>query len=91
MFRYTTLEVETRAGIKCLTQREADLLRVLCENKGQVVKRDTLMKAVWGEDDYFVGRSMDVFISRLRKYLKDEPSIEIVNVYGVGFRLVEKE
>ncbi|MGB3184138.1 MAG: response regulator transcription factor [Cyclobacteriaceae bacterium] len=89
-FCYPLLELRNEQDCKQLTQREADLLRVLCENKGQVVKRDDLMKAVWGDDDYFIGRSMDVFISKLRKYLKHEPTVEITNVYGVGFRLVEK-
>lgn len=89
-FCYELLELTSKDSLRALTQREADLLRVLCENKGQVVKRDELMKTVWGEDDYFIGRSMDVFISKLRKYLKHEPAIEIMNVYGVGFRLVEK-
>lgn len=72
---------------KKLTQREALLLNLLADNKGEIVKRDFLLKEVWGTDDYFAGRSMDVFISRLRKYLAKDPSIEIINYHSVGFKL----
>lgn len=75
---------------KKLTRREADLLRLLCDHAGNTVKREDILKTVWGNDDYFAGRSMDVFISRLRKYLSFDPSIEIVNYHGVGFRLLVK-
>lgn len=74
---------------KSMTQREADLLRLLVENKNNLVKREFLLTQLWGDDDYFKGRSMDVFISRLRKYLKKDPSVQIKNVHGVGFRLEE--
>ena len=75
---------------KVLTQKESDVLKLLCLNKGRVLKREEILKAVWGNDDYFLGRSLDVFISKLRKYLKNDPSIEIVNYHGVGFRLETK-
>jgi DNA-binding response OmpR family regulator len=71
-----------------LTQKEADLLRMLCLYRNEVLKRDTALKAVWGESDYFRGRSMDVFITRLRKYLSQDDRLRIENVHGVGFRLV---
>jgi DNA-binding response OmpR family regulator len=71
---------------KTLTQREADLLKFLIENKNQVLKRSDILERIWGEDDYFLGRSLDVFISRLRKYLKLDASIKIENIHGVGFR-----
>lgn len=71
-----------------LTQKEADLLRILCIYKNQVLKRDIALKAVWGESDYFRGRSMDVFITRLRKYLSEDPNVKIENVHGIGFRLL---
>ncbi|KAF0130910.1 MAG: winged helix family two component transcriptional regulator [Bacteroidetes bacterium] len=70
-----------------LTKKEASLLRMLYLNKNKVLARDLVQKSVWGETDYFVSRSMDVFIARLRKYLKDDPSINITNVHGVGFML----
>lgn len=72
-----------------LTQREADLLKILTENKNQIVKRDHILKKIWGEDDYFLGRSMDVFISRLRKYLQHDTNLRIENIHSVGFRLIE--
>lgn len=74
-----------------LTHREADLLKMLVENKNQIVKRDIILKNIWGEDDYFLGRSMDVFISRLRKYLQQDANLRIENIHGVGFRLTENQ
>jgi DNA-binding response OmpR family regulator len=62
-------------------------LYLLCDNQHRVLKREEILKKVWGDDDYFMGRSMDVFISKLRKYLKEDPSIQIVNYHGVGFRM----
>ena len=71
-----------------LTQREGDILLYLLKNKNQVVKREAILKAIWGEDDYFMGRSLDVYISKLRKYLSSDESVEIKNIHGVGFKLV---
>ncbi len=70
-----------------LTQKEADLLKLFVENPNQVLKRSDILKQIWGDDDYFLGRSLDVFISRLRKYLRDDESLKIENIHGVGFRL----
>jgi DNA-binding response OmpR family regulator len=72
---------------KTLTQKEAEVLKLLYQNRDRVLKREEILKQVWGDDDYFMGRSMDVFISKLRKYLKDDPTVQIVNYHGVGFRL----
>jgi DNA-binding response OmpR family regulator len=72
-----------------LTQREADVLTFLLTRRGQVVRRDELLRAVWGDDDYFMGRSLDVFISRLRKRLAGDPALRIENRHGVGFRLLD--
>ncbi len=72
---------------KTLTQKEAEVLKLLFQNRDRVLKREEILRQVWGDDDYFMGRSMDVFISKLRKYLKDDPSVQIVNYHGVGFRL----
>jgi DNA-binding response OmpR family regulator len=74
-----------------LTERETKLLNLLCHHKGRVAKRETLLTEVWGKDDYFTGRSMDVFISRLRKYLNEDDAIRIQVVHGVGFMLTEEE
>lgn len=73
-----------------LTRRESDLLFLLSERKNLVVKREEILVKLWGDDDYFAGRSLDVFISRLRKYLKDDADIRIENHHSVGFRLVVK-
>ncbi|MBK8289583.1 MAG: response regulator transcription factor [Flammeovirgaceae bacterium] len=72
---------------RTLTQKEGEVLKLLCINKGRVLKREEILKSVWGNDDYFLGRSMDVFISKLRKYLKEDSRIQIINYHGVGFRL----
>lgn len=72
-----------------MTKKEADLLKMLITNKNKIVERSTILERLWGENDYFMGRSMDVFISRLRKYLKADESITIENIHGVGFRLNE--
>ena len=71
-----------------LTKKEADLLRMLCLHKNEVMNRELALKSIWGNDDYFNGRSMDVFISRIRKYLKEDDNIQIINIHGVGFKLV---
>ncbi len=68
-----------------LTHREADVLAYLLDRPNTLVRRDELLRAVWGDDDYFMGRSLDVFISRLRKRLADNPAVRIENVHGVGF------
>ena len=68
-----------------LTQRESDLLKFFIENKNVVLKREQILKSLWGEDDYFMGRSLDVFISRLRKILANEAGISIENLHGIGF------
>lgn len=75
---------------KQLTEREAGLLKMLVESKHQLLRRETALKKLWGRNDYFNRRSMDVHIARLRKYLKDDPGLSIVNVHGKGFVLVEK-
>jgi DNA-binding response OmpR family regulator len=75
------------SGFKTLTQKEAEVLKLLCQNKERVLKREEILKNVWGNDDYFLGRSMDVFISKLRKHLKEDPRVQIVNYHGVGFKL----
>lgn len=74
-----------------LTQMEADLLLLLMKNRNILVKREVILETIWGENDYFKGRSLDVFISRLRKYLKDDPTLMIKNHHGVGFTLVDRD
>ena len=74
---------------KKLTTKENELLKLLCQNKNDILDRQAALKYVWGDDNYFNGRSMDVYIAKLRKYLKLDDSIEIVNVHGKGFKLLE--
>jgi DNA-binding response OmpR family regulator len=71
-----------------LTPRESDLLRLLCLHLNQTLERGVALREIWGDDNYFSGRSMDVFISKLRKYLKDDPRVTIMGIHGKGFRLV---
>lgn len=70
-----------------LSPKEAELLRLLCLKVNDILYREEALKQIWGRDDYFTARSMDVFITKLRKYLKDDPTLEIVNIHGNGFRL----
>lgn len=74
-------------GVRTLTRKETALLGILCENKTMLVTREFLLKEIWGDDDYFLGRSMDVFIAKLRKYLSADPALAITNVHGAGFKL----
>ena len=62
-------------------------MRLLCRNLNKVTEREIALKRIWGNDDYFTARSMDVFITKLRKYLKKDPTVEILNVHGTGFKL----
>lgn len=70
-----------------LTKKEAAVLKLLCAHVEQTLPRELLLNMVWGDDSYFLGRSLDVFISRLRKYLALDPAVRILNVHGVGFKL----
>lgn len=86
-FDFPNLKLRLGSTERSLTQKEADVLRLLYNNHQRVLKREEILKNVWGDDDYFMGRSMDVFISKLRKYLKDDEAVQIVNYHGVGFKL----
>lgn len=87
MFDTVNYELKHPNFEKTLTKKEAQVLAILCKFKNQVVAREIVLTGVWGQDDYFVGRSLDVFITKLRKYLKEDPSIQIANVHGIGFKL----
>lgn len=71
-----------------LTSKEAGLLQLLCSNANEVLDRSVALNKVWNDDSYFNARSMDVYIVKLRKYLKEDPSVELINVHGIGFKLV---
>jgi DNA-binding response OmpR family regulator len=85
-FSFVNLKITTSTETFNITQREADLLKFFCEHQNKVVKREEVLINVWGKDDFFLGRSMDVFVSKLRKYLKDEPGVSIETIHGIGFR-----
>lgn len=85
-FDYNNLTLSINSTIQKLTQKEADVLQLFCDHQGEVLKRKFILKQIWGSDDYFLGRSMDVFISKIRKYLKKDRSISITNYHGIGFK-----
>jgi two-component system, OmpR family, response regulator len=90
-FDYTNMTLTSPSIKNNLTRKESDLLKMLCDNKNLLLKRETALKSIWGDDNYFIGRSMDVFIKKLRKYLKEDPNISITNVHGAGFKLEIEE
>src|SRR5690606_13534747 len=83
--------LEFKGESQTLSPKENELLLMLCEYKNDLLPRDAALKRIWGSDTYFNGRSMDVYIAKLRKYLKEDSSVEIVNIHGNGFRLVVPE
>jgi two-component system response regulator VicR len=87
VFDFQKLTLLLDGSVQTLTFREAEVLKYLADRPDQVIKRDDLLKAIWGDNDYFMGRSLDVFISRLRKYLSLDSDIKIDNIHGVGFRM----
>ena len=90
-FDYSNYLLKTPKGERRLTKKEAEVLRLLCINQNQVVRREVALKNIWGEDDYFMGRSMDVYITKLRKFLKDDDKLSIVNIPRTGFKLEVKD
>jgi DNA-binding response OmpR family regulator len=86
-FSFNDLKLSLGATIYNMTQKEAELLLFLCEHPNRILKREEVLLNVWGKDDYFLGRSMDVFITKLRKYFKADTSIQIETIHGMGFRL----
>ncbi len=87
LFNVNNQFLERNGKRQKLTKKEADLLRLLCLNKNDVLNREEVLEEVWGVSDYFSGRSMDVYISKIRKFLNNDPKIEIINIHGVGFKL----
>lgn len=86
-FDYHNLTLKAGKDVTSLTRKEADLLDLLCKNKNNLVSRELALREIWGENDYFASRSMDVFITRLRKYMRPDKNVTIKNVHGTGFRL----
>lgn len=85
-FRPASLELQIKDHIIHLTQRESDLIAFLFNHANKVIRREEILLAVWGKDDYFLGRSMDVFMAKLRKHFKEDPGIALETIHGVGFR-----
>jgi DNA-binding response OmpR family regulator len=90
IFDYKNLLLSTSDTDYRLTNREAEVLNLLCMNVNNVSRREVILKTVWGENDYFMGRSMDVYITKLRKYLKEDASVSIINIHNTGFMLEVK-
>jgi two-component system, OmpR family, response regulator len=84
-------ELSIGGAIQKLTTKETDLLKLLCNNMNEVLERNFALKAIWIDDNYFNARSMDVYITKLRKYLKADPRVQIINVHGKGYKLVVDE
>jgi two-component system OmpR family response regulator len=87
-FNYRLRKLSNNTLTYTLSPKESGLLNMLCKAKDGILSRSDALNKIWGADNYFTARSMDVFIARLRKYLKDDPSVEIINIHGNGFRLV---
>ncbi|OJW15807.1 response regulator transcription factor [Mucilaginibacter sp. 44-25] len=87
-FDYTTQLITRGDAIQKLSTKEAELLRLLCLKRNEVLTREEALLNIWHDDNYFNGRSMDVFLSKIRKYLKDDPAVEIINVHGRGYKLL---
>lgn len=87
-FCYSQLTLTFESESQKLTHREAEVLKYFLEKKNQVVKREEILVAIWGRDDYFLGRSLDVFLTRIRKMLSKDPRVRLENIHGVGFKLV---
>lgn len=87
-FDYTSQLITNAGNQQKLSTKEAELLRLLCLKKNDVLTREEALISIWHDDNYFNGRSMDVFLSKLRKYLKNDPKVEIINVHGKGYKLL---
>jgi DNA-binding response OmpR family regulator len=87
-FDYTTQIIHFNGNQQKLSTKEAELLQLLCVKKNSVLTREEALLSIWHDDNYFNGRSMDVFLSKLRKYLKEDPKVEILNVHGKGYKLL---
>jgi len=87
-FDFTSQVINSDSGQQKLSTKEAALLRLLCLHKNEVLTREEALLNIWNDDNYFNGRSMDVFLSKIRKYLKEDPHVEIINVHGRGYKLL---
>jgi len=88
LFDYEKRELKFKRFSKSLTYKESELLCLLCENKNNILRREFALSEIWNEETYFTSRSMDVYITKLRNYLKNDSSIQIENIHGIGFKLL---
>ena len=88
VFDYTMMALEINGHAEKLSAKECELIYMLASNINTLVNREIILKKVWGNDDYFSAKSMDVYVSKIRKRLKDDPAIEILNAYGIGFKMI---
>ncbi len=88
LFDYTTMSLEIDGQVEKLSAKECELIYMLASNINILVNREVILRKVWGNDDYFSAKSMDVYVSKIRKRLKEDPSIEILNAYGIGFKMI---
>ena len=84
-FDFVNQSLTINASTKRITEKESKILRYLSNHRNHVIRREDMLKEIWGVNDYFFGRSLDVFITKIRKYLKDDPDLSIENIFGVGF------
>jgi DNA-binding response OmpR family regulator len=89
-FDYTSRELRSAAGVRKLSTKENELLRIFCESRNVIVNRNRLLMEVWGNDDYFVSKSLDVYITKLRKLLSEDPDVVIQNYHSIGYKLLER-
>jgi DNA-binding response OmpR family regulator len=87
VFDVAAQQITYKENTQRLSTKEAELLKLLCQKQNQVLTREEALLAIWHDDNYFNGRSMDVFLSKLRKYLKADPRVEIINIHGRGYKL----
>lgn len=89
-FDHTNQEIINGDRRQKISGKEADLLKLLCQYKNDILKREEALIKIWNDDNYFNSRSMDVYLSKLRKYFKEDPSVEIINIHGKGFKLLAR-
>ncbi|MCD4679357.1 MAG: response regulator transcription factor [Bacteroidales bacterium] len=87
-FRYSERKLKIAKDSFNLSTKEADLLKILSRHQNKILSRSTIMNEVWGRDDYFVSKSLDVYLTKIRKYLKHDPDIEILNIHGHGYKMI---
>jgi DNA-binding response OmpR family regulator len=91
LLRTKEYTLQTPNNVYKLTQKESELLSFIIRNKNRMIKRELLLQSIWGQNDYFLGRSMDVFISRLRKFFRDDPAVTIETFRGIGYLFSDQE